>query len=71
MEFKISTSGFFYPDAKDRVKLEKIGFTFNKSDYKGFTIVGNPTLEIKDLNELIKFSKKWGDIIVCDGFIEI
>ena len=71
MEFTITTSGSFYPNEKKRTELEKIGFTFKPSDYKEFTISGEPKIEIKDLNELIQFADKWGEIIVGDGIIEI
>ena len=71
MEFTVTTSGYFYPNKERRTELEKIGFTFKPSDYKYFTIEGEPTVEIKDLNELIQFADKWGEIIVGDGAIEI
>jgi hypothetical protein len=71
MEFKITTTGFFYPDEERRKKLEKIGFTFEPSKYLGFKIVGEPIVEIKDLDELIQFADEWGEIIVSDGLIEI
>jgi hypothetical protein len=71
MKFTVTTSKYFYPDKERRSELEKIGFTFKPSDYKGFSIVGEPTVEIKDLNELIQFTDKWGEIIVGHGTIEI
>ena len=71
MEFTLRTSGYFYPEKERRIELEKIGFTFNPSDYLGFTISGEPTVEIKDLNELIQFAEKWDGIIVDKGTIEI
>jgi hypothetical protein len=71
MEFTITTSGHFYPNKERRTELEKIGFTFRPSDYKEFIIVGRPTIEIKNLNGLIQFSDKWGEIIISDGTIEI
>jgi wyosine [tRNA(Phe)-imidazoG37] synthetase (radical SAM superfamily) len=71
MKFTINTSRYFYPKKEERTELEKIGFTFKPSDYKEFTIVGEPTIKIKDLNELIQFADKWGEIIVGNGTIEI
>lgn len=71
MEFTLTTSGDFYPNKERRTELEQIGFTFRPSNYKGFIIVGEPTIDIKDLNELIQFADKWGEIIVGDGTIEI
>ena len=71
MEFTLRTSGYFYPEKERRTKLEKIGFTFNPSDYLGFTIAGEPTVEIKDLNELIQFANKWDGVIIGEGTIEI
>ena len=71
MKFTITTSGHFYPNEERRTELEKIGFKFKPSRYREFTIVGEPTIEIKDLNELIQFADKWGAIIVGDRTIEI
>lgn len=71
MEFTLSTSAHFYPNADRRKELEEIGFTFKPSDYKDFTIEGSPTIEINSLEELIQFADKFGEIIVCDGSIEI
>lgn len=71
MKFKVTTSGYFYPEETRRKKLEKIGFIFKPSDYKKFKISGDPIIEIKDLNELIKFTNKFGEIIISDGIIEI
>ena len=71
MKFTITTSGYFYPEKERRAELEKIGFKFKSSSYKDFKILGEPTVEIKDLDELIEFADKWGEIIVGDGTIEI
>jgi len=72
MKFTITTSGYFYPNKERRTELEQLGFTFKPSDdYKNFIILGKPTIEIKDLNELIQFADKWGEIIVGEGTIEI
>jgi hypothetical protein len=71
MIFTVTTSAHFYSNEERRTELEKIGFTFKPSNYKNFTIVGEPTIEIKDLTELIQFSNKWGEIIVGDETIEI
>jgi len=71
MKFTLSTSGHFYPQADRRKELEEIGFTFNPSDYKDFTIEGSPEIEINSLEELIQFANKFGEIIVGDGSIEI
>lgn len=71
MEFTLRTSGHFYPDKEKRTKLEKVGFTFNPSNYLDFTIAGEPTVEIKDLNELMQFAEKWDGIIIGEGTIEI
>lgn len=72
MEFELSTSGYFYPQKERREKLEKLGFTFKPSDYKGFTIEGKPTITINSLEELMEFINSMNDeIIVGDGSIEI
>ncbi len=71
MKFKIETTGYFYQNLEDINRLEQIGFTFEKSDYKDFKITGNPEIEINTLEELIQFGNKHGEIIVSDGHIEI
>lgn len=72
MEFTLSTAGYFYPEANSRKKLEDLGFTFKPSDYKDFTIQGNPVITINTLEELINFSNTIeGEIIVGEGRIEI
>lgn len=71
MKFKIKTTGYFYSNEEDRKRLEQIGFTFEKSDYKDFKIKGEPEIEINTLEELIQFGNNHGEIIVSDGHIEI
>jgi len=71
MKFTLSTSGLFYPQDDRRKELEKIGFKFEPSVFKGFSIKGSPIIEINSLEELIKLSDQFGDLIVSDGSIEI
>ncbi len=79
MKFTITTSGTLYSSEERISELKEIGFTFTPMDNNGpirlseptFRIQGEPTIEIKDLEELINFSNKWDEIIVSDGYIEI
>ena len=71
MRFAIITTGYLYSDDEYIAKLKKIGFEFIPYNEKVFTIKGSPVIEIKDLDELIEFSNKFGDIIVSEGCIEI
>lgn len=72
MEFELSTAGYFYPNKEDRMKYEKLGFKFEPSDYLQFKKSnGNPKITLNSLDDLIKFSNEFGEIIVSDGHIEI
>jgi len=72
MEFELSTTGYFYPNEEDRMKYEKLGFKFEPSDYLQFKkSEGNPKITLNSLDDLIKFSNEFGEIIVSDGHIEI
>ena len=71
MKFTIQTSGYFYSNKEDIKRLEQIGFSFEKSDFRDFKIKGNPEIEINTLEELIQFCNKHGEIIVSDCHIEI
>jgi len=68
MVFTLSTSKYFYPNEKERNRLEKLGFSFKSSDYKDFMIVGHPTVEINTVEELVKFAEEYDNIIIdADG----
>ena len=75
MIFRLTTSGNFYPKDREseREKLEKLGFTFKKSDYREFIIEKNPgpEIEINSINELMAFVHTYGEIIVKENSIEI
>jgi hypothetical protein len=72
MEFELATAGYFYPEKEKREKLEKLGFTFKPSDYKYFSIRGNPKIVFNSLEELMDFIKLIGeDVVVGDGTITI
>ena len=71
MKFKLSTTGYFYPQEDRRKKLSELGFTFKPSDFKEFSIEGNPEIEIETLDELMDFTKKYGEIIIDGKSIEI
>ena len=71
MKFELSTSKYFYPDKNERIELSKLGFTFRPSEYKKYVIEGTPEIEINSLEELIEFSKEFGELIIEDKSIEI
>ena len=80
MKFELSTSKYFYPDENERIELSKLGFTFRPSEYKyafrpseykEYIIEGTPEIEINSLEELIEFSKEFGELIIEDKSIEI
>jgi hypothetical protein len=72
MKFTLSTTGYFYPNEEDRLKLQEIGFEFEHSDYLKFRKSNKqPEIEINSLEELISFSNKFGGVIINDGSIEI
>lgn len=71
MKFKVSTAGYFYPNKQDRDRLSKIGFTFPESEGEFMKKEDSVEVEIKDLEELILFSKQHSRIIIEDGEIKI
>ena len=71
MKFELSTSKHFYPDKNERIELSKLGFTFRPSEYKEYAIEGTLEIEINSLEELIEFSKEFGELIIEDKSIEI
>lgn len=71
MKFELSTSKYFYPDKNERIELSKLGFTFRPSEYKEYVIEGTQEIEINSLEELIEFSKEFGELIIEDKSIEI
>jgi hypothetical protein len=73
MKFKIDTSGFFY-SVEEAKKLEDLGFTFEKYEYRGHQFHKTSKLieiEINSLDELLKFVKEYGPIILKEDEIEI
>jgi hypothetical protein len=72
MKFTLSTTGYFYPNEEDRLKLQEIGFEFEHSDYLKFKRSNKQLeIEINSLEELISFSNKFGAVIINDSSIEI
>ena len=78
MKFRLETSGFFYKKSSV-IELEKLGFVFNPPRADEFVSFNNQYtkqdgevfIEIKDLPELIKFIKKYGEIVMDTDSIEI
>jgi len=82
MKFKLSLTGHFYKENEIK-KYEELGFTFAELDG---TFLGNthslidtnenlesiyPEIEISSLEELEKFTKDYGEIILYNNTIEI
>lgn len=68
MKFELWSSGNFYDVESDHVKgLRALGFTFDTDGYK----IGESTIEINSLNELMAFVEKHGQIVLLPGGIEI
>lgn len=71
MKFTLSTSGYFYNDPESREELSRLGFTFSLKN-KFYHINQNTIeIEINTLEELVEFTKKYGEIVFSDGQIEI
>ena len=70
MKFTLKTTGNRYAD-RIRIqkveKLQKFGFTFDKKFYK----LSDGEIEINTLEELIEFSREWGELVISEGCIEI
>ena len=67
MKFKLYGGGVFY-DYANKTELEGLGFEFDKVERTGwyadenYQIKGHPEIEFNTLEELVKFSREWGDI---------
>jgi hypothetical protein len=83
MKFKLSTSCYFY-DKDSAEKLKGLGFEFDEiqqhqrnhlglsQDYThDIDITVNPEIEINTVEELVAFSKQWGQLIINGDSIEI
>ena len=75
MRFTLSTSGDYYYDSDAKKNLEKIGFKFKPTTFLKYEYVidynVDPIIEFKTLEELVEFSKEWGEIILIGNKIEI
>jgi hypothetical protein len=77
MTFTLSTANIFYDEPDEMKRLEELGFTFQKTVQHDFIIFGHPSIEIDTLEELMRFIKKYDDIvltpdkiIIYDGYLE-
>ena len=70
MKCEVTTTTLFY-DTQEKEKLEQLGFEFKKMQLED----GSPgsrwkridalvTLEFNSLDDLLTFSKKWGELII-------
>ncbi len=75
MRFKISTIGAFY-NKNEATKLKTLGFQFETGEFiygKSYHKIQSPDswLEIHTLEELTRFIKEYGTIIIDEDTIEI
>ena len=71
MKFKVCTSSSIFTE-EEAGGLEKLGFTFHANLHGRRCLdAGSVEVEISTLEELIAFSREWGELIVSDGEIEI
>jgi hypothetical protein len=63
MKFELRATGYFYPDKEDRIKLEKLGFSFSfcpeeQDEQFQWEIKDNGVyIELNTLEELLAFQK--------------
>ena len=73
MKFELRTATPYYNDS-DALKLRALGFQFVVNEWAGDQneISDKPVeVEINSIDELMEFSKKYGDLIIRDGGIII
>jgi len=79
MKFRLSVTKYFYmKDEKE--KLEKLGFKFKSYpppeigsgfQYDYTVIKSKIFVEINSIEELIKFSEEWGELVIHKDYLEI
>jgi len=69
---KLSETDYRYEEIK---QLEKLGFKFkkNKPTFANPLVVTQykPKIELNTIDELLAFSKKWGELIIYKKTVEI
>jgi hypothetical protein len=72
MLFTLSTSGFSYGESGAN-ELRSLGFTMRRAEkypadsslaYQKDESAAPPTIEVNSLQDLLEFSRSWGEIIV-------
>lgn len=79
MKFILQSLGESDYQKSDVCRLEKLGFSFKKSDEIRntgsyfYTKINNPSnlIELNSLEELIEFTNEYGDCIISDGCLTI
>jgi hypothetical protein len=69
MIYKISIAEHFYEEKDEN--LEKLGFSFEQQGSYEYMIDGDPTIEISSLEELQKFVREYGNIVLSEDSITI
>jgi len=78
MKFELRTTGYFYPDEEDRIKLSKLGFSFSffpeekDEDFQWEIQDTDVFIELNTLDELLDFQKRCDNrIIINNNVIQI
>lgn len=86
MKYQLETVKYFYHDKEEMENLEKLGFTFEETEhlsteidiensaylkFRDYSICGEPTIELRSLEELAEFIREYGQIVMDEGTIEI
>ena len=72
MTFRLNTSLYQYPKEEDRLALQDFGFKFVWDNVYGCLCKKESvTIKINTIRELMILVKKFGSVLIMDGYIEI
>ena len=73
MKFTLTTTGDFYTDEDQIEKLKGLGFEFTQDSLLNIFEIkeGSKEIEINSLEDLVKFTENYGEIILNENEIEI
>lgn len=73
MKFTLTTTGYFYTDEDQIEKLKGLGFEFTQDALLNIFEIkeGSKEIEINSLEDLVKFTENYGEIILNENEIEI
>ena len=70
MKFKLKTTRVAYRENQID-DLKSIGFQFERRNDDDFRIVNDPEIEFNSVEEIVEFSKDWGELIIDEDVLEI